>query len=68
MYVKEYLSSDETFTEQPNEEMESNNDFVVDLKSCAPFQEVDHDNRHKTLRMSTSCPMGVLDALCLDDE
>ena len=30
--------------------------------------EVEHDNRHKTLWMPTSCPMGVLDVLCLDDE
>ena len=26
------------------------------------------DTRHKTLWMPTSCPMGVLDVLCLDDE
>eukprot|EP00957_Ditylum_brightwellii_P030790 2333173-Ditylum_brightwellii.AAC.1 len=30
--------------------------------------EVDHDNRHRSLLMPTSCPMGVLDALCLDDK
>ena len=30
--------------------------------------EVEHDNRHKTMWMPTSCPMGVLDVLCLDDE
>ena len=30
--------------------------------------DANNDTRHKTLWMPTSCPMGVMDVLCLDDE
>ena len=30
--------------------------------------DANNDTRHKTLWMPTSCPLGVMDVLCLDDE